>query len=79
MKQSEIDWFTPLWRRVAITAFLAAWTVWEWVWGKDQLFQALVPAALLYALYNFFYKWKTKPKSDETLPPPPPPANPDQG
>lgn len=74
MKQHEIDWFTPLWRRVAITVLLACWCAWEWLFGHDQLFQALVSAALIYALYNFFYTWKTRPtKTDDTPPPPPEP------
>ena len=46
MKQSELDWFRPLWRRVAVTAFVAAWFIWETFWNQDQLWMMITGAAL---------------------------------
>lgn len=55
MKSSDVNWFRPLWRRVAVTAFLALWTAWEWLWNQEPFWGVLVGAAFAYSLYNFFY------------------------
>jgi hypothetical protein len=55
LKENEVSWFRPLWRRVAVTVFLAIWLAWELIWTQDQFWAFLVGAALLYSLYNFFY------------------------
>ncbi|MEO5808445.1 hypothetical protein [Devosia sp.] len=71
-----MDWFAPLWRRLTVTVFLAVWCAWEFFGSKDQFWAGLVGAALLYALYSFFYAFPRrggKPKSTDTLPPPAPP------
>ena len=55
MKANEVSWFRPLWRRIAVTVFLAIWLAWELIWTQDQVWVVLVGPALLYSLYNFFY------------------------
>ncbi|KFC71051.1 hypothetical protein FF80_00770 [Devosia sp. LC5] len=55
MKADDLKWFKPLWRRVAITGFLAVWCAWEWIFNQEPFWGVLVGAALLYSLYNFFY------------------------
>ena len=62
MKPNDVTWFRPLWRRVAVTAFLAVWCGWEWFNG-ETFWGVLVGAALAYSLYNFFY---TFPKDEPT-------------
>ena len=54
LKSRDADWFRPLWRRVAVTAFLAVWLAWEILWNRDTFWSVLVGAALAYSLYNFF-------------------------
>ncbi len=71
MKQEELNWFRPLWRRVLVVAFLAIWCGWEWLSNKDQFWGTLTALALAYALYNFFYALPRQSKDDPTLPPPP--------
>lgn len=66
LKPNDVNWFRPVWRRVVVTAFLAAWCVWEWING-DMFWSVLVTAALAYSLYNFFYAF---PKDEPALPPP---------
>lgn len=68
LKQNDVTWFRPLWRRVAVTAFLAAWCIWEWING-DAFWSLLVTAALAYSLYTFFYAFP-KEESETVLPPP---------
>lgn len=65
MKQSETDWFRPLWRRVAVTAFVAAWFIWETVWNQDQLWMAITGAALAYAVWSFFIRFDQRGKSGD--------------
>ena len=66
LKENDLNWFRPLWRRVAIVVFLAVWLAWEAIWTKETLWIVLVGAALAYSLYNFFYAFpKEEPKNDE--------------
>ena len=72
LKENDLNWFRPLWRRVAVVAFLTVWLAWEAIWTKETLWIVLVGAALAYSLYNFFYAFpKEEPKNDEV-----PPASP---
>lgn len=64
MKQTDINWFRPLWRRTAVTGFIAAWCAWEWIWTKDTFWSVLVTAALAYAVYTFFYAFPKEEPSD---------------
>lgn len=74
MQKNDISWFRPLWRRVAVTVFLAAWVVWELFWTQDQFWAFLVGAALAYSLYNFFYAFpKEEPDNGDQSEPPRPP------
>lgn len=71
MKENEVSWFRPLWRRVAVTVFLAIWLAWELIWTQDQFWAFLVGAALLYSLYNFFYAFpKEEPANVQPSEPP---------
>ena len=79
MKDSEVKWFRPLWRRVAITGFLAVWTAWEILWNKDQFWGFLVGAALLYSLYNFFYAFPREKPADVDQPQPQSPPEGEDG
>lgn len=77
LKQNDLTWFRPLWRRVAVAVFLTAWLGWELLWSKDMFWALLVGAALAYSLYNFFYAFpKEEPTNGEpTQAPPPPDSN----
>ena len=72
MKQSETDWFRPLWRRVAVTAFVAVWFAWEAFWNQDQLWMTITGGALAYAVWSFFIRFDqrggSKPGDDDAKP-----------
>ena len=70
LKQNDLTWFRPLWRRVAVALFLAAWLAWELLWSKDMFWALLVGAALAYSLYNFFYAFPKEEPADEQNQPP---------
>lgn len=74
LKENDLRWFRPLWRRVALCAFLAVWLAWELFWSRDQFWALLVGAALAYSLYNFFYAFPKEKPADEQIPPSNPPA-----
>lgn len=57
MKQSEVDWFRPLWRRVAVTVFIAGWFGFETFWNHDQFWMAITGGAFAYAVWNFFVRY----------------------
>jgi predicted PurR-regulated permease PerM len=62
VKQTETDWFRPLWRRVAVTAFIVVWFAWEALYAQDQFWMLITGAALAYAIWNFFIKFDDRGK-----------------
>jgi len=72
LKESDLNWFRPLWRRVAVVVFLALWLAWEIVYTGEQLWMILVGAALAYALYTFFYAFPKEETKHDPIPPPRP-------
>lgn len=71
LKQNDLNWFRPLWRRVAVVVFLTAWLGWELIWTRDTFWGLLVGAALAYSLYNFFYAFPKEPPANVDQPQPP--------
>jgi len=70
LKQNDLTWFRPMWRRIAVVVFLTAWLGWELLWSKDTFWALLVGAALAYSLYNFFYAFpKEEPTNEPTQSP----------
>ncbi len=71
MKDSELDWFRPLWRRVAVTVFVAGWFLWETLWNHDQMWMLITGAALVYAVWNLFIRFEQRTRGrDDTQPRP---------
>ena len=77
LKQNDVNWFRPLWRRVAVAVFLVAWLGWEVLWSHDTFWALLVGAALAYSLYNFFYAFPEEEQTHEPIEPPHPPEGED--
>jgi hypothetical protein len=69
LKQNDLNWFRPMWRRVAVVVFLTVWLGWELLWSKDMFWALLVGAALAYSLYNFFYAFPKEEPANEQIPP----------
>lgn len=53
--------FRPLWVRIIITALVAAWCAWEWLYNKDQLWGMITVGMLGWAIYTFFIVHDKKP------------------
>jgi len=60
VKQSELEWFRPLWLRLLVTGLVAAWFAWETFFTKDQLWMIITGAALAYAVWNLFIRYNGK-------------------
>ncbi|HEV7275965.1 MAG TPA: DUF3329 domain-containing protein [Devosiaceae bacterium] len=60
MRQTEKDWFQPLWRRVTVTGFVAAWFAFEMFWARDEFWMLITGAALAYAVWSFFIRFEDK-------------------
>ena len=65
MKQSDNDWFRPMWRRVAVTVFLVGWLGYEVFISHDQFCMAIVGAALAYAIWTFFITFDKRGKKPD--------------
>ena len=72
LKENDVTWFRPLWRRLAVVGFLVAWLAWELLWSRDSFWALLVGAALAYALYSLFYAFPKEPPHEQIPPPHPP-------
>lgn len=55
--------YKPLWRRVAITAVVAAWLAFE-IYKNEALWIAAASAMLAYAIWTFFLTWPKTPPDD---------------
>lgn len=61
LTDSDRAFFRPKWRRVAATAFCAAWSVLEWVSG-EAFWGTVAIGITIYCLWNFFYRFKETPE-----------------
>jgi hypothetical protein len=68
LKENDLKWFRPLWRRVAVAVFLGLWLAWELLFTRDMFWAFLVAAALAYVGWNFFYNFPKETPND-VLPP----------
>lgn len=66
MKDSELEWFRPLWLRILVTALVAVWFGWEVLYSKDQLWMVITGFALAYAVWNLFIRYKEPGKTGGT-------------
>jgi len=57
LKQSELEWFRPLWLRGLVTGLVALWFGWETFINQDQMWMLITGAALAYAIWNLFIKY----------------------
>ena len=60
MKDSEHPFFRPLWRRIAVVAFCAAWTAWE-LWIADPMWATIAGGMTAYAAWAFLLTYKAPP------------------
>lgn len=49
----DIQWFGPLWRRVALTAVMVVWCGFEW-YGGDQFWFLMTLAVIAYIVWKLF-------------------------
>ena len=56
MKERDVQFFRPLWRRVVVTAVCAAWAVME-IFGHDTTWIAVSIGFTAYAVWSFFIRF----------------------
>ncbi len=66
LKENDLKWFRPLWRRVAVAVFLALWLGWELLYTQDMFWALLVGAALAHVAWNFFYAFPRQAEPDQS-------------
>lgn len=57
MKQRDVDFFQPLWRRVAVTAFCVLWSLYEWLTGA-ALWGMITAGLAFYCYWSFFHTFE---------------------
>ena len=69
MKESDVKFFRPLWRRALVTAVCVAWFTFEAIYSRDQLWMLLSGAAVAYCAWNFLLRFpKDQPATPAAIP-----------
>ena len=63
-----LGWFEPLYRRVIVVGVIAAWSVWEWLFNKDQFWGLITIAMLVYGVWTFFINFENELKKIDGKP-----------
>jgi hypothetical protein len=82
VRDSELEWFRPLWLRLLVTGLVVVWFCWETFVNHDQTWMLITGAALAYAVWNLFITYKAppaKPKPGEAGASPPAAKTDDDG
>jgi hypothetical protein len=58
-------WLQPLYRRVLVTLFCLAWTVWEGVYDASSIWFLLMLGISAWAVWDFFLSGNYAPKAEE--------------
>ncbi len=66
-----LEWFRPMWRRVAVVAFCVIWCAWEWIWNHDQFWGFLTLGLTAYAIWTFFISFDRNVDGGGDAPKPP--------
>ena len=79
----DTDFFRPLWRRVAVTAVVAAWWAYETFFSHDGLWIAITSVGVVYCVWNLFLRFPQDPPGGTgggtpTAAPSGPPDSPDR-
>ena len=56
MKDRDVNFFRPMWRRVAVTSVCVIWACLE-VWGRDPTWIAITVGLSAYAIWQFFIRF----------------------
>lgn len=57
LTDSDMNFFRPKWRRVAVTFFCAAWSVLEWV-SNEPVWAIIAIGMTIYCFWKFFYTFE---------------------
>lgn len=68
MKETELNWFRPLWRRVAVVVICLVWLGFE-VWHGEQLWMLIAGGLTAYAVWNFFITFDRQVKDQAAVKP----------
>ena len=63
MQERDRAFFAPLWRRILLTAFVAAWSAWEWSHG-ESLWGTLTAGLTIYCLWAYLIAFPSGRKSE---------------
>jgi hypothetical protein len=55
------QFFEPLWRRIAVLVFVAAWLAIELIYLREPMWSVIAGAMVAYAVWVFFLKWPKPP------------------
>jgi hypothetical protein len=77
LKESDVNFFRPLWIRLLVTAVCVVWFVLEALFTRDPLWLGISGVGIVYCAWNFFLRWPgDKPAGPPSEPPASPPTQP---
>lgn len=60
MRENDLTWFRPLWKRVGLTAAIVFWSALEW-WNGDQTWGIITLCLVAYCVWTFFIAFPAAP------------------
>lgn len=67
MNDRDAPFFKPLWRRLALVGFCAAWTLWE-LWNGETFWAVVVGGITVYAVWTFLIDYDRRSRADVAIP-----------
>lgn len=67
MKERDVDFFRPVWRRAAVTAICVGWAGLE-LYGRDPTWIAITLGLVAYAVWTLFIAFPKEARAAEPAP-----------
>lgn len=67
IRDQDLEFFRPLWLRVAVTAFCTLWALFEWFIAGSPFWGTLAGACAIYCYYRLFLTFELTNDTDSAL------------
>jgi hypothetical protein len=64
IRDQDLEFFRPIWRRYTVTTICLAWTLFEWLVVGSPFWGILTAATTIYCYYRLFLTFKLPEETD---------------
>jgi len=65
IRDQDLEFFRPVWRRYAVTGVCLSWTLFEWLVVGSPFWGILTAAMTVYCYYRLFFTFKLPEREPE--------------